>query len=80
MDFYDIEELFKDNNKFIEELKEKHGADYFAKYIKKTWVKVPDASNTDYSIPIAYNTKKIRDKITAFHDGYILVNIAIKTV
>lgn len=49
------------------------------KYKTKRWVIVPDSNKGNYNYPIKYECREHKDKLVAYHNGYIKVKGHIKS-
>jgi hypothetical protein len=59
-DSLDIERLFQKEFKI-------------PKYKTKRWIVVPDSNNNNYTTPLKYVCKEHKDKLVAYHNGYIRI-------
>ena len=65
-DSNDIERLFSSEIKL-------------SKFTTKRWVRVPDSNKGNYNQVISYNCRDHRDKLVAYHNGYIIVKVKIES-
>jgi hypothetical protein len=59
-DSLDIERLFQKDFKI-------------PKYKTKRWIIIPDSNNNNYNQLLSYNCKEHKDKLVAYHNGYIRI-------
>ena len=43
------------------------------KYKTKRWIIIPDSNNNNYNQLLSYNCKEHKDKLVAYHNGYIRI-------
>ena len=65
-DSNDIERIFQDELKL-------------PKYQAKRWINVPDSNKGDYNSALRYDCKEHKDKLVAYHNGYIKIIGYIKS-
>ena len=49
------------------------------KYKTKRWIIIPDSNNNNYNQLLSYNCKEHKDKLVAYHNGYIRIKGNIKS-
>ena len=49
------------------------------KYRTKRWIVIPDSNNNNYNKLLSYNCKEHKDKLVAYHNGYIKIKGYIKS-